>query len=251
MRSVFVVWFLLSMPVLAQQANKPTAAPSRRLVTRGETYSPLQEIYLDLEGSAGKPGDMMAMRICSGEPLPAAIFLAVINPLGVGERIATEGINGRVFFSKDRIMILRSPECSVPHPPYVPLEFWGVPKGAELPPFVESAKLCQVLLEGRPSDELAKTRMAYRQSLKRVVAEARATADAVVIVLGEYNVRPSSSMRRALKEAKSFLKQSRLPENRYFVRIKPSAYYDPEYSAAREPQYPSAVVVRIAQHCGG
>ena len=105
MRSVFVVWFLLSMPVLAQQTNKPTAAPSRRLVTRGETYSPLQEIYLDLEGSAGKPGDMMAMRICSGEPLPAAIFLAVVNPLGVGERIATEGINGRVFFSKDRIMI--------------------------------------------------------------------------------------------------------------------------------------------------
>ena len=120
-----------------------------------------------------------------------------------------------------------------------------------MPPFVESAKLCQVLLEGRPSEELAKTRMAYRQSLKRVVAEARATADAVVIVLGEFNVRPSSSMRRALKEAKSFLKQSRLPENRYFVRIKPSAYYDPEYSAAREPKYPSAVVVRIAQHCGG
>jgi hypothetical protein len=239
MRSVFVVCFLLSMPVLAQEASKPTAVPSRRLVTRGEMYSPLQEIYLDLEGSAGKPGDMIAMRICSGEPLPVAMFLAVVNPLGVGERIAKEGMNGRVFFSQDRIMILRSPDCSVTHPPYVPLEFWGVPKGATLPPFVESAKLCQVLLEGRASDELAKNQMAYRQSLKKVVAEARASADAVVIVLGEYNVRPSSSMRSALREAKSFLKQSRLPQNRYFVRIKPSAYYDPEYSAGGEPNIPA------------
>lgn len=91
--------------------------------------------------------------------------------------------------------------------------------------------------------------------MKRVVAQARATADAVVIVLGEYNVRPSSSIRSALKEAKSFFKQSRLPENRYIVRIKPSAYYDPEYSAARKPKYPSAVVVaaqvlREPQHSG-
>ena len=251
MRSLFLVCFLLSMPVLAQERGKPTAVPSRRLVTRGEMYSPLQEIYLDLEGSAGKPGDMIAMRICSFEPLPVAMFLAVVNPLGVGESIAKEGINGRVFLSRDRIMILRSPDCSVTHPPYVPLEFWGVPKGAALPSFVDSAKLCQVLLEGGPSVEPVKNQMAYRQSLKKVVAEARASSDAVVIVLGEYNIRPSSSMRRALREAKSFLKQRQFPQNRYFVRIKPSAYYDPEYNRGPEPKYPRAVAVRIAQDCGG
>jgi|SRR6267142_4832504 len=251
MRSVFVVCFLLSMSVFAQEPRKPTAIPSRRLVTRGEMYSPLQEIYLDLEGSAGQPGDMIAMRICSTEPLSLAMFMAVVSPLGVGENIAKEGINGRVFFSRDRIMILRSPDCSVTHPPYVPLEFWGVPKGAALPSFVESARLCQVLFEGGPSDKPAKNQTAYRQSLKNVVAEARASPDAVVIVLGEYNVRPSSSMRRALREAKSFLKQSELPQSRYFVRIKPSAYYDPEYSREQEPRYPRAVALRITQDCGG
>ena len=100
------------------------------------------------------------------------MFLAVENPISDGERIAKEGFNGRVFFSQDQIMILRSPDCSVTNPPYVPLEFWGVPKGAALPRFVESTKLCQVFFEARPLDELAKNRMAFRQSLKKVVAEA-------------------------------------------------------------------------------
>jgi hypothetical protein len=213
-------------------------------------YSPLQEIYLDLEASAGKPGDMIAMRICSGEPLSVAMFLAVVNPLGVGESIAKEGINGRVFFPQDRITILRSQDCSITDPPFVPLEFWGVPKGAALPPFVEAVKLCQVLLDG-PANEHVKTQKAYRHALKKVVALAQASADAVVIVLGEYNVTQSSSMRRALREAKSFLKQSGLPQTRYFVRLKPSAYYDPAYSVDREPKYPNVVVVRIAQGCTG
>jgi hypothetical protein len=213
-------------------------------------YSPLQEIYLDLEGSAGNPGDLIAMRICSREPLSLAMFLAVVNPIGIGERIAEEGINGRVFFSRDRIVILRSADCPVTRPPYVPLEFWGVPKGVALPPFVEAAKLCQVHIKGVDSDEDVRSPSAYKASLRGILAKVREHPEDVAIVLGEYNLRPGASMRRALREAERFFLRSGLPRNRYFVRLRPSAHYDPEYYRGPEPRYPSVVAVRIAQNCG-
>jgi hypothetical protein len=253
MQFVLIVCFLLSIPILLsdQESSQPKAVASRRLVRRGEMYHPLQEIYLDLEGSAGNPGDMIAMRICSREPLPLAMFLAVVSPIGRGEMIAKEGLNGKVFFTRDRIIILRSPDCPVTHPPYVPLEFWGVPRGAALPPFVESAKLCQVRIEGVDSDEDVKNLRAYRASLKEILAKVRANPEAVAIVRGEYNVRPSASIRRALREAERFFGRSGLPQKRYFVRLKPSAYYDPEYNREPEPKYPTVVAVRIAPNCNG
>lgn len=252
MRIALTIYLLLSSFALSlgQEANQPKAVPSRRLVRRGEMYSPLQEIYLDLEGSTRNRGDMIAMRICSREPLPLAMFLSVVSPIGIGESIAKEGINGRAFFSRDRIMILRSPDCPVTYPPYVPLEFWGVPKGAALPPSVESAKLCQIRVEGVDSDQPVKSLQAYRASLSEILAKVRENPGTVAIVRGEYNVRPSVSMRRALREAEKFFGRSGLPRDRYFVRLKPSAYYDPEYNHEPEPKYPSVIAVRIAQDCG-
>jgi|GEM_PF-2294445 len=253
MRFVLTVCFLLSIPVLlwAQASSQPKAVASRRLVTRGEMYGPLQEIYLDLENSAGNPGDMIALRICSREPLPLAMFLAVVSPIVRGESIAKEGLNGRVFFTRDRIMILRSPNCPVTRPPYVPLEFWGVPRGAAMPPSVESAKLCQVRFEGVDSGKPIRDLQAYRASLREILAKVRANPEAVAIVRGEYNIRPSASMKRALKEAESFFGRSGLPRSRYFVRLKPSAYYDPDYNREPEPKYPSVVAVEIAPNCNG
>jgi hypothetical protein len=251
MRFVLTVCFLLSIPIvlLGQESSQPKAIASRRLVTRDEMYSPLQEIYLDLESYAGNPGDMIAMRICSREPLPLAMFLAGVSPTGRGESIAKEGLNGRVFFPRDRIMILHSPDCPVTHPPYVPLEFWGVPRGATLPPSVESVKLCQVRVEGVDSDEPVSNLRAYRASLREILAKVLENPEAVAIVRGEYNVRPSASMRRALKEAERFFGRSGLPRNRYFVRLKPSAYNNPAYNPEPEPNYPTVVAVRIAQNC--
>jgi hypothetical protein len=252
MRYVVLTLLLLSLIVTAsaQRNIQPEAVPSRRLVTRGDMYHPLSEIYLDLEVSAGKPGDMVAMRICSREPLPVALFVAVVNPIGIGRSLGGGAID-RISYSADRVMILRSPDCQVTRPPYVPVEFWGVPRGAALPPSVESARLCQVRVEGADSNEPVRNSQAYRASLREVLAKVRENPEAVAVVRGEYNVRPSASMRRTLREAKSFFGQSGLPRNRYFVRLKPSAFYDPEYNREPEPKYPTVVAVRIAPNCSG
>lgn len=250
MRLLTSITLMLSLaaPLLAQSDSQPKAVPSRRLVTRGEMYHPLSEIYIDLEASAGKPGDMAAMRICSKEPLPVAMYVAVVNPVAIGWRLV-EGVNGTRSFPPDSVMILRSPDCQVTDPPYVPVEFWGVPKGAPLPPSVESAKLCQINVEGAGPDEPVKSLRAFRAALRGILAKVNENSEAVVIVKGEYNLRPTASMRRALREAKRFFARSRLPGDRYFVRLKPSAFYDPEYPEP-EARYPDVFAVQITKECG-
>lgn len=252
MRLIILTGFILSAVVIssAQEHNPLKPIPSRRLVTRGEMYHSLQEIFIDLKVSAGNKGDMAAMRICSRDPLPVAIFTAVVNPLSVGERLTHDEGSG-LSFSKDRVMLLRSPDCPITDPPYVPLEFWGVPQGAALPEHAEAAKLCQVRVEGFGYQDSLKSLGAYRKALGVLSKRLKENPDAVAVIGGAYNTRPSASMRRALKYAEQFLGRSGLPHGRYFVRLKPSATYDPEYNPEPEPKYPNVLSLSLAEDCEG
>lgn len=232
----------------AQSAARPEAVPSRRLVARTDLHHQLSEIRLDIEESAGKAGDMVAMRICSKEPLAVSMFTSVVSPPGIGEGFV-RGINIRVSFTPERVLILRSPDCPVPDPSYVPVEFWGVPKGAALPSSVESLKLCQVRVEEVGSEETVKSLRAYRKALKALAAKLSADAELHGVIPGVYYLRPSASMKRALKESAGFLERSGVARQRFFVRLKPSAHYDPDYPEA-EPKFPNIFAVRITQACG-
>lgn len=237
-----------SVLALAQEAQRPVAVPSRRLVTRGELQHPLSEIHLDIEESAGKPEDMVAMRICSNEPLPVALFISVVNPAGIGQSFVEGVITGRLFFAPERVLILRSADCPVTHPPYVPVEFWGVPKGAALPSSVESLKLCQVKFEEVSTKETVRSLRAYRTALKALAVKLSADAELFGVIRGEYNLRPAASMKRALKESGALLEEAGVPRQRFFVRLKPSARYDPD-SPEAEPKFPDIYAVRIDQVC--
>lgn len=249
MRLICATILLIGATVLAfaQEAQRLESIPSRRLVRRGDMYHPLSEIYIDIEGSARNPGDMVAMRICSKEPLSVALFTSVVSPLGIGQNFV-RGVNGRLSFPADHVLILRSPDCPVTHAPYVPVEFWGVPKGAALPHSVESIKLCQVKIEAAGADETVKNLRGYRAALRALVARLRANPELVAVIRGEYYLRPSASIKRALKESERFLEQSGLPRERFFLRLKPSAYYDPAYPKA-EPKFPDIIAVQITQGC--
>ena len=191
---------------------------------------------------------MVAMRICSNEPLPVALLISVVNPVWIGQSFVEGIINGRLFFAPERVLILRSPECPVTHPPYVPVEFWGVPKGAALPPSVESIKLCQAKLEVVALSETVKSSRAYRTALNALATKLSANPELIGVILGEYNFRPSGSLKRALKESERFLDRTGVSRQRFFVRLKPSARYDPEYPET-EPEFPDIIAVRITQVC--
>lgn len=237
-----------SVSALTQEAQRPVAVPSRRLVTRGELHHPLSEIHLDIEESAGKPEDVVAMRICSDEPLPVALFISVVNPAWIGQSFVEGSITGRLFFAPERVLILRSADCPVDDPPHVPVEFWGVPKGAALPPSVESIKLCQAKLEVVASSETVKSSRAYRAALNALAVKLSANPELIGVIRGEYNFRPSGSLKRALKESERFLDRTGVSRQRFFVRLKLSANYNPEYPKP-EPKFPDIFAVRIAQAC--
>lgn len=242
---ILTTLFLLAAVAVAQQNAPPKAVPLRRLVTRGEMLGPLSEIYLDLEASAGMPGDMVALRICSPDPLPVAIILAVVSPVGIGTDLAS-GVNNRIAYSEDRVFILRSPDCPVTHPPYVPVEFWGVPRGAALPPAIEAVKLCQIKVSGTTwFDTTGRKRnpRPYRTSLNELLVKLREDSEGIAVIHGRYDTRPSPSLKRSLKEAESFFRESGVPGNRFFVRLKPTVLY------GREPKYPDLYVVHIATNC--
>jgi hypothetical protein len=250
MKFIGIIILLIGNGVLAlaQEASRPVAVPSRRLVTRGELHHPLSEIHLDIEESAGKPGDMVAMRICTHEPLPIALFIGVVNPVGIGESFVQGAITGRLKFAPERVLILRSPDCPVTDAPYVPVEFWGVPRGAVLPSSVESIKLCQVKIEEVGSKEPIKSLRGYRAALKALAGKLSVNPELTGVILGKYNLRTSASLKRALRESGRVLEQAGVARRRFFVRLKPSAQYEPEYGWP-EPKFPDIFAVQITQAC--
>jgi len=249
MRSILISLLLSAIATaLAQSDPQPKPIPSRRLVSRGEMYHPLSEIRIDLSESAGRPGDEVAMRICSRDPLPVAIFTAVMSPLGLGWMLIHDKNSG-ITYPQDHVLILRSPDCPVPDPPYVPVEFWGVPRGAALPPAAESVKWCQVKYESFSPRRSFSGLRSYKVALKHLLAKLRENPEVVAVIQGDYDVHPNVSMQRALKEAEEFFERSGVARGRYFVRLKPSAVYDPEYHREPERKYPNVIAVWIAEGC--
>jgi hypothetical protein len=251
MRLFVIISFVLVFIVVAigQDNVQPKAIPSRRLVTRGDMYSPLSEIYLDLAASAGKPGDMIAMRICSPDPLPVAIVLAVVDPVGIGTDLA-DGAHDGLQYSHDHVFVLRSPNCPITHPPYVPVEFWGVPRGAALPPASEVVKLCQIKISGTNwFDVTGRKRNArsYRLALNDLLLKLRNDSEGIAVIYGQYNHRPSMSLKRSLKDAELLFKRSGMSPNRFFVRTKPWSYEGA--AILPEQKFPNFVVVDIAKDC--
>ena len=234
---------------IGQDNVQPKAIASRRLVTRGDMYSPLSEIYLDLAASAGKPGDMVALRICSPDPLPVAIVEAVVDPVSIGVDLAS-GAHAGLKYSNDHVFILRSPNCQITHPPYIPVEFWGVPRGAALPPASELAKLCQIKVSGTDwFDVTGRNRNArsYRAALNDLLLELRNDSEGIAVIYGQYNLRPSMSLKRSLRDAESFFKRSGVSRDRFFVRMKPWAYEGA--ASLPEQKFPNLVIVHIAKDC--
>jgi hypothetical protein len=243
----FVLVFIVT--AIGQDNVQPKAIPSRRLVTRGDMYSPLSEIYLDLAASAGKPGDMIALRICSPDPLPVAIVEAVVDPVSIGDDLAS-GAHEGLKYSHDHVFILRSPTCQITHPPYIPVEFWGVPRGAGLPPASEVARLCQINVSRTNwFDVTGRNRNArsYRAALNDLLLKLRSDSEGIAVIYGEYNLRPSMSLKRSIKDAESFFKRSGMSRNRFFVRMKPWAYQGP--AILPEQSFPNLVIVHIAKNC--
>jgi hypothetical protein len=233
---------LCSGTLLSGQENKqPKAKLVRTPFAGGDVMHVIQEAALDLKEYANGSGDMVAIRLCSKEPMPVALSTAAASPFIMLEYLDHYG------FSRERILLLRSEDCLGDNPAIAVTEFWAIPKGAGRPQSVESIKSNQARLEVVRTEDTIKSAKGYRVSLRQLIAKLRVKPEAVGVVVGSYNENPSPTLKKNLHVARRVLEQSRLSGGRYFVRLTPPSGMRSDDPSEPEPKYPSLFVVEVAK----
>lgn len=233
---------LLSGVSLGQVSTKADSMRMRRYEHGGAGFDEITEANYELTRRLDISNDLAALRICSRESLPLALSIAAINPFTVA-RALNQGYN----FSLERILFLRAEDCLGSDPAIAATELWAVPKGAALPPFVESIKSSQAQLEILEAKHFrAEGTWNYKLAARKLTKKLRATADATGVVVGYYFSQPSPQIKRRLSEVRKMLAQTGLPRDRYSIRSMPwpGERSDPPEP---EPKYPSVFVVRISR----
>src|SRR6266403_2160445 len=139
--SIVGLLFISGALLVAQETVKPKAKLVRAAFTGGDFLHVIEEAAIDIKQYAGESEDSAAVRVCTKEPLPVALTTATANPFIMIEYLEHYG------FSRERILFLRAEDCLGKNPTIAVTEFWAVPKGATLPPSVQSIKSSQARFE--------------------------------------------------------------------------------------------------------
>ena len=184
----------------------------------------------------------IALRACSKDPLPFALFTAYPEPLFIGEWL----ISG-YGYSTERIVYLRSEDCLGKDPARGITEIWTMSEGASFPSHIEklvSTDAQRVRLGKRPASMEIGVRD-YRIALDNLIKELQHDPTARGVVVGYFMKRPGGpTLRRRIREIKRTLERSGLAPERYLV------YTDYVYGEvpenAPEPQYPEVYIIKKA-----
>jgi hypothetical protein len=242
-KAAIVVGIFLSFAILSQgqESRQAQAKLVRSPFAGGDFLHVIQEAALDLKEYASEPGDTVAVRVCSKEPMPVALSTATANPFIMLEYLEHYG------FSRERILFLRAEDCLGNNSAIAVTEFWAIPKGAAPPPSVESIKSSQARLEVVRTEDTIKSLKSYRAALRQLIAKLRAKPEAAGVVVGSYNENPSPTLDKNLRVARRVWEQSGLSGDRYFVRLIPPSGLRSDDPSEREPKYPDLFVVEVAK----
>ncbi len=233
-----ILVLLLSYTCVPGQEHSQSQAKLVHRYDRGCGYSCAQETAIDLGLKAAKRDDKIAVRFCSKERMPLALTTAA-----AAYAYVISILEGSYGFTAERVLFLRSEDCLGPYANVTATEFWALPKGTTAPTSVESMTSNRVRIETVAAKGMTTNRRAYQAALKKLKERLEKDPKAIGIVVGDYYKTPSASMKRRLYEARQSLLRSRLPQERYFVRLAP---WTGEYSlGSPEPKYPSLFVVEI------
>lgn len=244
MRQALALIFGLLLSPNASVPSQVSFRPEAKLVHRYESrcgYSCVQELAIDLGGVYGtNPSDTVAVRFCSKEPLPVALFTSAAD-----YAYAITILQGSYWYTPERVLFLRSEDCLGSNRAITATEFWVIPKGAALPSSAESMKSNQVRIDPLGMEGLIGSARTYRAALKKLPTRLRGNPEAVGVVVGYYYKQPSRVMKRRIREVQRTLKENGLSEDRYSVRLAPwtGEYGDDD----PEPKYPSLFVVEVAK----
>jgi hypothetical protein len=239
---LFLTLLSLAFRVFAQSDSEVTARLFKRYEHGASGHRTGEDVLTLTLSLTRKDRAMVAVRVCSKEPLAFALVTAGADPFQIAELVA-----GGPDYSPEQVMFLRADNCLSKYPSATATEIWAIPERASLPPHVEAFKSNEVkliTLGKRPANRGVRD---YRSAVGEMINTLRADSASRGVVFGYFLERPSPMLRRRLREVRKMLRQSGLPSDRYLVR---SMGWNDEvstYPPDSEPVYPSLFVVEIAR----
>lgn len=232
---------LCGRPATGQNSVNSTA----RLFVRYERAVSGHRISEDLlalrDSVSRKDTTLIAIRVCSKEPLPLAAANAV-NPFNLADLLGGYG------YTPQQIMFLRSEDCPSASTDTPATEMWVIPEGVALPPHADALKSNELRLVPLGRKPFNRGVRDYKAALNELVRDLQADPDDAGVVFGYFLKSPSPALRRRMREAAGILRRSGLPANRHLVR---SRFWNDETSTIppdSEPTYPSVFLVDVVKN---
>lgn len=250
--SAFLLLMFCSLGLGQNKNDRP-----RLLMSFGANNEDVLNAIFNLGGQLAEANfnpqeEILAVRVCSNDPLPIALAMANSAPFLTTLKLEKRGI------PKSSIFYLRqNKNCkSIPND-YVSTDFWLIPKNAEFPEFVEARRASNLsgyelthagfLAEVDPvevrSSELEKlTPQSYNLVLKRMVDLMRKNKSAVAVIQVPYYRRSSTAeLNKRVRDTLEYLKVNNIADHRIYVRKMYSG--NTMASPEDEPKYPDIMVV--------
>ena len=208
-----------------------------------------QAVDASLKDYSNDPNNIIALRVCSKDTFPFSLYSSAVSPVIVQGYIQLGWLNP---ISRERIPFIRAEDCNVNDSPIAPVEVWVVPKGASLPPHVESVQFCQLRfsyiatnkLKGRPH---LLSRREYQMALRNLVAKLRRNPKSVALFWGEYLREPSPMLEKNLRDLSALMEQQGFGGERYLTKFN---HFGGDYQEGTpEPQYPDITTVEVSARC--
>lgn len=234
-----ILIFLLACHAFAGQISESPSSMLVRTFSTGDYLNAASEAALILREVASKPGDRIAVRICSEKPMPVTLVIASGRPFLIESILKSYG------YSSDRILFLRNEDCRQNGDKDVATtEFWAVPEGASPPKSNELVKASQVRAEEYPLNEKGHySTKAFESNLRELANKLRRKPNASGIVVAYYLRRPSAKLKNNLRKAEEFLRRNGLSKDRYYTSVIP--WTGTVDSDDKEPRFPSLMSVEI------
>lgn len=169
---LIIIFCLLCGIVVAQQPGKPILITE---ITGEDGELDLSEyIYRIVEKTRANfrnyPEGIVAVRICSSEPLPIALDFGIDHPFLVAERLRkdVDAYRDKYFDKKiTEIVFLKSNKnCRRFKSGLFPTQYWFVPKGVDFPEFIEYKKLDDISKENLIFENFLRDKFLKNQSIE-------------------------------------------------------------------------------------
>ncbi|HEV8427235.1 MAG TPA: hypothetical protein VGQ41_04940 [Pyrinomonadaceae bacterium] len=218
------------------------------MITGDDGLNMLYRMGEELEASFNPKEDYFAIRVCSNDPLPIALPMAVGVPFLTTIKMEKRGV------PKSRIYYLRqNKNCQLPTNGYAQTEYWLIPKGAEFPVYVEARNASNLtgiqfvhrdtLEKGDRSEVEEKidevTPQTYAAILEKVVALLKEHKSATTVLEVFYYKRSSpAELNKRVADTTNYLRRNGISQ--YRIHIK-RVYSGPDSPNAEK--YPDIFVV--------